>query len=36
MNQRVLLFVFALLIGAGIVAQLAPASLYADDAGIEV
>lgn len=36
MNQRVLLFVFALLIGAGTVAQLATASLSADDAGIEV
>ena len=36
MNQRVLLFVFALLIGAGTVAHLATASLSADDAGIEV
>ena len=36
MNQRILLFVFALFIGGGTVAQHAPASLFADDAGIKV
>ena len=36
MNQRTLLLIFALLIAIGTGAQLAPAGLLADDAGIEV
>jgi len=36
MNLRILLFVFALWLGIGAATQLAPASLLADDAGIEV